>query len=170
MNAARQAILGLGSNLGDRAQLLASARRALASLPGTRLLGASPVYETEPVGYADQPLFLNQVAAVETTLAPQELLRACLQIEREHGRERDIPNGPRTLDIDLLFYADVCLDEPGLVLPHPRWRERAFVVAPLADLLADGVLAGEPHWDGLRREVCGLPRSEGVTRRDDIGD
>jgi 2-amino-4-hydroxy-6-hydroxymethyldihydropteridine diphosphokinase len=162
MNPYRQAILGLGSNLGDRATMLASARYTLGELPGTRLLAASPVYETEPVGLREQPMFLNQVVAVETVLSPQGLLRACLDLEHEHGRERDILNGPRTLDIDLLFYEDLRFHTPDLELPHPRWRERAFVVAPLVDLLTDGSLATEACWDELRREALALPDRVGV--------
>lgn len=163
MNPYRQAILGLGSNLGDRATMLASARYTLGELAGTRLLAASPVYETEPVGLREQPMFLNQVVAVETVLSAPGLLRACLDLEHEHGRERDIPNGPRTLDIDLLFYENLTLRTPDLELPHPRWRERAFVVAPLVDLLTDGALASESCWGELRREALALPSRAGVT-------
>ncbi|MGE9292489.1 MAG: 2-amino-4-hydroxy-6-hydroxymethyldihydropteridine diphosphokinase [Puniceicoccales bacterium] len=158
----RQAILGLGSNLGDRATMLASARSTLSELPGTRLLAASPIYETEPVGLRAQPMFLNQVVALETLLSPQGLLRACLELEHEHGRVRDVLNGPRTLDIDQLFYENTDLDTPELILPHPRWQERAFVVVPLLELLDLPVLKVEHCWDALRREASGLPVREGV--------
>ena len=162
MSPYRQAILGLGSNLGDRSTMLASARYMLGDLQGTRLLAASPVYETEPVGLKEQPMFLNQVVAVETLLSAQGLLRACLDLEHEHGRERKVLNGPRTLDIDLLFYEDLAFKTPELELPHPRWRERAFVVAPLTDLLTSAPMDGENGWNELREEALALPKDNGV--------
>ncbi len=162
MSPFHQVILGLGSNLGDRATMLASARYTLGELPGTHLLAASPIYETEPVGYTEQPLFLNQVVAVETLFSPTGLLRECLALEHEHGRERDIPNGPRTLDVDLLFYDNLRFRSPDLELPHPRWQERAFVVAPLVDLLTAGPLADEERWDELRCQALALPARAGV--------
>ncbi len=146
-----QVILGLGSNLGDRTATLRSARASLSQQH--RLLGVSSLYETEPIGLREQPAFLNQVVAVETSLSPQVLLEACLGIERAHGRERGLPNGPRTLDIDLLFYGQEAVRTETLRVPHPRWRERAFVVEPLRELLSAEPLLSALQWDGLRAEL-----------------
>jgi len=162
--AARQALLALGANLGDRAATLGLALEALAGLPGTRLLAIGPAFDSDPVGPAGQPDYLNLVAAVETRLGPRELLEAGLAIERRLGRVRLAKDGPRTCDIDLLFHeAAARLDEPGLTLPHPRWRERGFVTEPLRQLLQMGEVASHPGWDGLRTEVARLaPRTEGL--------
>ena len=123
------AYVGLGANLGDRE---GSIRRA-AELIGARRL--SSIRETEPWGYADQPLFLNAVAEVETALAPRALLDELLAVERRLGRDRAGPRyGPRTIDLDLLLYGDRVVDEPGLTVPHPRLHERIFVLEPLAEL------------------------------------
>jgi 2-amino-4-hydroxy-6-hydroxymethyldihydropteridine diphosphokinase len=135
------AYLGLGSNLADRAALIGAALEALEAA-GVRVLARSPLYETEPVTAEPQPLYLNGAARVETTLAPEELLAACLAVERALGRER--PPGvaspaPRTIDLDLLLYGDAVIDRPGLVVPHPRLLERAFVRIPLADVAAPGL-------------------------------
>jgi 2-amino-4-hydroxy-6-hydroxymethyldihydropteridine diphosphokinase len=124
------AYIGLGSNLGDRESLI---RRAAELIGATRL---SQVRETEPWGYAQQPRFLNAVAEIETTLAPRRLLDHLLDVEARLGRERIGPKwGPRTIDLDLLLYGDETVDEPGLVVPHPRLVEREFVLEPLADLV-----------------------------------
>lgn len=138
----RKAVLGLGSNLGDRLENLRGALQALGALPHTRLLASSPVYETEPVGYTAQPLFLNAAALVETGLSPHALLGACLGIEAAKGRVRTLANGPRVLDIDVLLMEGISLNEEELTLPHPRMGERAFVLAPLADLFPDGFPLG----------------------------
>jgi 2-amino-4-hydroxy-6-hydroxymethyldihydropteridine diphosphokinase len=132
--APRRAFLALGSNLGDREAYLATARDALSALPGTRLLAASRIYETAPRDVLDQPAFLNQVVCLETALAPLDLLRACRAIELAAHRERDRRFGPRTLDVDILLFQDVESDDPDLTLPHPRMFERAFVLAPLAEI------------------------------------
>lgn len=124
-----RAYVGLGSNLGDREALV---REAAELIGATRL---SSIVETEPWGYADQPRFLNAVAEVETPLTARELLDALLDVERRLGRERGGPRwGPRTIDLDLLLYGDERIDEPGLVVPHPRIDERLFVLEPLAEL------------------------------------
>lgn len=149
-----QALLALGGNLGDRAGIVAEALRRLGSLPGSRLLAVSPAYDSDPVGPAGQPAYLNLCAALETGHGPGNLLRECLEIERLLGRVRDVPNGPRTCDIDLLFHSAAAeLREPGLTLPHPRWKSRAFVVFPLGEILRQGALARQPRWDGLRAEI-----------------
>ncbi len=152
-----QALLGLGGNLGDRAALIGRALERLGGLASTRLLAVSPAYDSDPVGPPGQATYLNLCAAVETGLAPAELLAAALGIEGELGRVRTVANGPRTCDIDLLFHsAAPRLDEPGLTLPHPRWRGRPFVVIPLGELLQLGALAAETRWDGLRAEIAAL--------------
>lgn len=138
--AAVPAYVSLGSNLGDSAAHLAFAREALAALPGVELCAASPLYRTEPQGFLDQPFFLNQVLGLRVTLGPLDLLDALLAVENARGRRRDIRFGPRTLDLDLLLFGNACMDNERLTLPHPRMLERAFVLAPLADIAADLVL------------------------------
>ena len=139
-----RAYIGVGSNLGDRRAHCAAAVEALAGLDRTRVVACSPWYETEPVGGVAQSRFVNGAVEVETALDPRELLSACLAIERTRGRERRIPNGPRTLDLDLLLYADRIVDEPGLTLPHPRLMQRAFALIPLSDIAPQAIhpLAG----------------------------
>jgi len=129
-----RAFLSLGSNVGDRQALLAAARDALAALPGTAVVASSGIYETAPHGSVHQPDFLNQVVCVETALEPHDLLTQCQRIESEHGRTRGLRFGPRTLDIDILLFQDVELEEPELMLPHPRMLSRAFVLVPLAEV------------------------------------
>ena len=135
------AYLGLGSNLGDRAKYLADAVRLLRTLAGVRVTAISPVYETKPVGLVDQPDFLNLVVAIETDLAPTQLLAGCQGVENALGRKRDVRWGPRTLDIDMLCYGDLISTSPELTVPHPRLAERAFVLVPLATL-APGLMVG----------------------------
>jgi 2-amino-4-hydroxy-6-hydroxymethyldihydropteridine diphosphokinase len=132
-----RAYVGLGSNLGDRAAYLLLGLSALSRLPKTHLLRLSPVYETDPVG-PPQPPYLNMVAELETELSPKGLLAEMLRIEKALGRERRERWGPRTLDLDLLLYGDLVLEEAGLSVPHPRLHERAFVLVPLLDLLPEG--------------------------------
>lgn len=129
----RPAFLALGSNLGRREATLASALGALESL-GFRTGARSSLYLTEPVGGPPQDWYVNAVVEGETQLGPRELLAACLDAERTLGRARGVRNGPRTIDIDILFYADVVQDEPGLTLPHPRLHERRFVLVPLSEI------------------------------------
>jgi 2-amino-4-hydroxy-6-hydroxymethyldihydropteridine diphosphokinase len=133
----RLAYIAVGSNLGDRAlRLYDGLRRLLDDVPARARL--SPLYETDPVGYLDQPRFLNGVVELAGELpAPLELLDVCLAVEARLGRERSIANGPRTIDLDLLLYDDARTDGPRLTLPHPRMHERAFVLVPLADLAPD---------------------------------
>jgi 2-amino-4-hydroxy-6-hydroxymethyldihydropteridine diphosphokinase len=144
------AYIGLGSNLGDRMATLRSAVQRLQTLG--RITGVSSLYETEPVGYLEQPAFLNAVVALETALAPVDLLRALLGIERELGRTRSFPNAPRALDLDLLLVDDVTLETAELTLPHPRLHDRAFVLVPLADLAPEMVhpQSGQTVWEMLR--------------------
>jgi len=129
-----KAFIGLGANLGDPEAQVRRAFGALAELPGTRLLAASSLYRSAPVGVVAQLDFVNAVAEVETALTARALLEALLAEERRFGRTREFPNAPRTLDLDLLLYGDRVIAEPGLVVPHPRMHERAFVLAPLAEI------------------------------------
>lgn len=136
------AYIALGSNLKDPQRQLQQGFAALARLPHTQLVAQSSLYRSAPVGYADQPDFVNAVAAVTTELDPRTLLDALLAIECEHGRVREtpnLPNGPRTLDLDLVLYGEQVIDEPGVTVPHPRMAQRAFVIVPLAEI-APGVL------------------------------
>ncbi len=129
--------MGLGSNLGDRAGYLLKALSLLSRLEKTHFLRLSPVYETEPVG-PPQPLYLNLVAEVDTELSPRAFLEGLLTVEQSLGRKRKERWGPRTIDLDLLLYGDLVLQEEGLEVPHPRLSERAFVLVPLADLIPEG--------------------------------
>jgi 2-amino-4-hydroxy-6-hydroxymethyldihydropteridine diphosphokinase len=124
--------LSLGTNLGDRMANLQAARDALPSL--VHLLTCSPVYETDPWGFTDQPTFLNQALEGETSLPPIELLVHLKSLEVILGRTLTFQNGPRQIDIDILFYDGLILETPTLILPHPRLHKRAFVLAPLADI------------------------------------
>ena len=128
------ACIGIGSNLGDRAEHIDFARAALERLPRCDLLAFSHVYETEPVGPVDQDKFLNAAALLRTDLEPIDLLHRLLTIEAGAGRRRERPMGPRTLDLDLLLYGDVVIDTDELTVPHPRMHERRFVLRPLLDL------------------------------------
>lgn len=126
--------VALGSNLGDRAAHLSAARLALAALPGTRLLGASTVEETAPLGGIDQPPYLNQVVLLETGLSPRALLDACQAIERAEGRIRDRRWASRTLDLDIIAFGQQAVDEPGLTIPHPELPHRDFWQRGLAEV------------------------------------
>jgi 2-amino-4-hydroxy-6-hydroxymethyldihydropteridine diphosphokinase len=140
---ATRVYVGLGSNLDDPLQQIERALLALADVAQTQLLRASRLYRTAPWGFAEQPSFVNAVAELATRLPPRDLLDALLDLERKQGRHRDGARwGPRTLDLDLLLYGDRQLELPGLVLPHPRIAERAFVLVPLADLDADLPIPG----------------------------
>ena len=134
MPAAEAVAVALGSNLGDREAALASARAAIAGLPGTRIARSSEVEETEPLGPLPQGPFLNQMLLVETTLGPRELLEALLDVERAAGRVRGERWGPRTLDCDIVLYGERTVNEPGLVIPHPEIPNRAFWQRELAEL------------------------------------
>jgi 2-amino-4-hydroxy-6-hydroxymethyldihydropteridine diphosphokinase len=131
-----RAYVGVGANLGDREGTIRAALATLDARPDVAVVAVSTLLETDPVGYLDQPPFLNGVAALETELAPRELLDALLEVERELGRVRgEGPRyGPRPIDLDLLLHGDLVLDEPGLVVPHPRLHERLFALEPLAEL------------------------------------
>lgn len=125
--------IALGSNLGNRVENLLLAREYIAS-PHVRLTRASSIYETAPRDIVDQPWFLNQVVAAETTLFPRQLLARLLRIEHEMGRQRTIAKGPRVIDLDILLFGDAVIHTAGLEIPHPRMAERRFVLEPLAEL------------------------------------
>ena len=137
-----RAYLGLGSNLGDRMEFLKEALRSIDQQREIEVTNVSSVYETEPIGKVDQPSFLNCVAVIETGLAPRELLEVTSRIELELKREREVRWGPRTIDIDILLFDDLVVDETDLVIPHPRLCERAFAVVPLMELSSDIVIPG----------------------------
>ena len=136
-----RAHVALGANLDDPAATLRAAFDALAALPGTRLVARSALYRSAPVGVSGQPDYLNAVAALDTQLSAPALLAALLAIETARGRTRDY-HAPRTLDLDLLLYADEVIDQPGLAVPHPRMHERAFVLVPLAEIAPAAVIPG----------------------------
>ena len=129
-----KAYLGIGTNIGDREENLKNALNALNLLPMTKVTAVSKVYVTEPVGFANQDDFLNIAVEIETELTAQNILGACLGIEAGLGRIRNIKNGPRIIDIDLLLYEDEKYNTPSLILPHPRMFEREFVLKPLLDI------------------------------------
>jgi len=140
--------VALGANVGDREANILAARRGLEAR-GFRVTAMSSLYLTEPVDAPPQEWFLNAVAGGETALTPEALLQACLDTERELGRMRDVPRGPRTIDLDLLLYGNEVRDAPGLVLPHPRMAARRFVLVPLAEIAP-----------GARHPILGLTAAE----------
>ena len=139
MTAAVRAAIALGSNLDHPEAHVARGFDDIAALPGTKLIARSSLYRSKPVGFADQPDFVNACALVETSLAPRALLAGLLAIEQAHGRKRGIRNGPRTLDLDIVLYGDRVIDEPELTIPHPRAQERDFVLKPLREVWPDVV-------------------------------
>ena len=158
----QEAYVALGANLGDRERSLREAVDRLGRIPGIVVRRLSPVYETDPVGYTDQPAFLNMAAAIGTELEPLDLLRALLAIEREMGRVRKVRWGPRTIDLDLLLYGGVTMNTDELTLPHPRMGERAFVLVPLRDIWEgpsfpweSGLRAHPPEREGVKLWLSG---------------
>lgn len=139
---AERVFVAMGANIGDPVAQLDAGREALRRLPATRLLACSSYYRSAPVGYADQPDFVNAVAMMETALSPRELLHHLLEIERAQGRIRTFANAPRTLDLDIVLYGACVIDEEGLTIPHARMLERAFVMLPLAELAPDVEIPG----------------------------
>ena len=160
----RHCVLAIGSNLGERLDTLQRCVNAISRLPATEVLAISPVYQTAPVGGPVQPDYLNAVLAVRTGLPSADLLKAANRIEADFGRVRDIRFGPRTLDVDLISYADEVSDDPVLTLPHPRAHERAFVLVPWQDIEPDAELAGY----GPVRDLVARLDTSGVRRRADV--
>jgi 2-amino-4-hydroxy-6-hydroxymethyldihydropteridine diphosphokinase len=150
-----RAYVALGSNLGDRVANLQSAVDALAAADDVEVLDVSRVYETVPVGGPPQDAYLNAVLSIETALDPHALLALGQRIERDAHRVRAARFGPRTLDVDLLLYDDVRLDDADLTVPHPRMWERGFVLAPLRDV-APALVAGAESWEGVREAAVTL--------------
>ena len=158
-----RAFLGFGGNIGDSIGYFRHARQQLAADPHISVTGASPLYRTAAIGGpADQPDYLNAVVDITTSLTPHQLLQFCQQIENNAGRTREIHWGPRTLDIDLLLFDDLVIDDPVLSLPHPRLHERHFVLQPLNDL------APQLHHPLLAKTMANiladLPPSVGITK------
>jgi 2-amino-4-hydroxy-6-hydroxymethyldihydropteridine diphosphokinase len=169
LHTARQAVVALGSNLGNRLDTLQGAVDALADTPGVRIVAISGVYETEAVGGPEeQPNYYNAVAVLRTSLPPHALLERANAVEDAFGRVRTVRWGARTLDVDILTYQGVTSDDPELLLPHPRAHERAFVLAPWLD--ADPA-AEVPGLGAVAELLQGLggEQAQGVRRRDDIG-
>ncbi|MEW6312818.1 MAG: 2-amino-4-hydroxy-6-hydroxymethyldihydropteridine diphosphokinase [Pseudomonadota bacterium] len=157
-----RAYVALGGNLDDPRAHLTRAFAELSTLPQTCLTVRSALYASAPVGYLNQPDFINAVAELDTTLAPDALLRELLQIEQRHGRYREFPNAPRTLDLDLLLYDDCVLHRHGLTLPHPRMHERAFVLAPLVEIAPLCVIPGR----GSAAELLSQLRGQALEKLD----
>lgn len=158
-----EATLGLGGNLGDPVAAFATVFRRLETHEAVSLVRPSSVYRTAPWGKLDQPEFLNMAVLIETGLSARALLDLCLCLEREGGRERRERWGPRTLDIDILTYGGQAIDEPGLQVPHPRIAERAFVLAPLAEIAPGLVIGGRSVADLLEAVI------DDTIRRDPAG-
>jgi 2-amino-4-hydroxy-6-hydroxymethyldihydropteridine diphosphokinase len=149
------AYIGLGANLGDREATIRRAVEAIGAAPDTRVLLVSTLRETDPVGLVDQPKFLNGVARVETTASARCLIDRLLDLERGLGRDRSTspPGGPRAIDLDLLLYGEETVDEPGLVVPHPRLHERRFVLEPLLEISPQLVIPGRGPVSALLAEL-----------------
>jgi 2-amino-4-hydroxy-6-hydroxymethyldihydropteridine diphosphokinase len=160
-----RAVVALGSNMEDPEAQVRRAFAELAAIRDTWVVARSQLHRTAPVGYAGQPDFVNACALVETRLAPRELLGELLAIERRHGRVRDIPNGPRTLDLDVILYGGATVDEPGLVIPHPRAHERAFVLEPLLEVWPEAEIPGKGKASELLAAVP--PASDAVAPASD---
>ncbi|NLH49896.1 MAG: 2-amino-4-hydroxy-6-hydroxymethyldihydropteridine diphosphokinase [Myxococcales bacterium] len=152
-----QAAIGIGSSLGDRVATVRAALEDLDRLPSTRLLRASRLYESEPVGGVALRRFINACAVLETALPPRELLAALLAVEARHHRERAARWADRTLDLDLLLYDELALDDPRLTLPHPEMADRAFVLIPLAEIAPDW---RHPGRQATIAELAGLLSNE----------
>ena len=149
------AYIGLGSNLGDREGTIWRALEAIDDAGNTWLLSVSSLRETDPVGYLDQPKFVNGVASIGTTATARDLLDSLLELERRLGRDRTSspPGGPRMIDLDLLLYGDETIDQPGLQVPHPRLHERRFVLEPLAEIRPRLVIPGRGRVSALLAEL-----------------
>lgn len=144
-----RAFIALGSNLKNPHAQVEQALQTIASTENIKLIKASSLYKTAPVGYDNQPDFINAVAEIETTLSPLELLHVLFDIENQHGRERPFPNAPRVLDLDVLLYENIVINTPELTLPHPRMHTRGFVMLPLAEIAPKINIGQYGHADDL---------------------
>ncbi len=162
MSPPRIAYVALGSNLDGPSVQVTRAMQEIGKLPGTHVLKRSSLYRTAPIGFDDQPDFVNAVIMIETVLPPHDLLDALLGIERRHGRVREFPNAPRTLDLDVLLYGGLVLHERGLTLPHPRMHERAFVLLPFAEIAPETVIPGH----GRVADLAAVSHNQRVERFD----
>lgn len=162
MQRMERVLLSLGANVGKPAANLQTALKALEVLPETRVTKVSSVFETEPVGPQDQPVFLNMAAEVETALGPLELLDAIQEIEHRIGRTRTVRWGPREIDIDIVLWEQRILDTERLALPHTEFRKRAFVLAPLAEIAPDAV---DPVTGLTVAELTGRPEAAGAVTK-----
>ncbi len=154
------AFVGLGSNVGQPARHVEEALLELDRLPDTRVVKRSSLYRTAPLGYADQPYFINAVAQLETGLSAERLLAELQGVEARHGRQRSFANAPRTLDLDLLLYGSLEMHSEQLTLPHPRLHERGFVLKPLVEIAADATIPRR----GAAAELLAGCGDEGVER------
>ena len=154
------AYVALGANIGEPRRQLQDAIEELKGLPDTLLVLVSGFYRSDPVGYAEQPEFLNAVAQLDTELPPEALLERLQEIENRHGRERSFPGAPRSLDLDLLLHGTQSIASPRLTLPHPRMHERAFVLEPLTEIAPDIAIPGR----GAARELLSACRGQTVER------
>ncbi|HJV16263.1 MAG TPA: 2-amino-4-hydroxy-6-hydroxymethyldihydropteridine diphosphokinase [Bacillales bacterium] len=150
------AYLSLGSNMGNRYNHLTEAIQILSTYPEIQLVDYSSIYETDPVGYEDQDLFLNMVIKIKTKWSAEQLLEICLKTELELGRKREIRWGPRTVDLDILLYNQDNIKTEKLIVPHPRMLERAFVMTPLLEICQSGEIPG------IKLPIDQLPNNEGV--------
>ena len=155
-----KAYIGLGANIGDPEAQVRSGIKALGAIRDTRLVAVSSLYRSAPLGYANQPDFVNAVAEIDTGLGAKPLLEEMLAIELRFGRARTFLNAPRTLDLDLLLYGNQAIAEPGLTVPHPRMHERAFVLAPLAEIAPDAVVPGK----GAAAALLAACKGQGVAK------
>jgi 2-amino-4-hydroxy-6-hydroxymethyldihydropteridine diphosphokinase len=154
------AYIALGSNMENRYDYLLEAIEQVEKHPKIRLVNFSSIYETDPVGYEDQDQFLNMVIQVDTDLDAHELLETCLNIESQLGRKREIRWGPRTIDLDILLFNQENIESENLIIPHPRMRERAFVIIPLLEINHDILIP--PTGEQLSMRLNELPDKEGV--------
>ena len=135
-------VLSVGTNIGDRKENIENCKKALALVPETQVVSASPIYETQPIGYDEQDNFYNCCLLVSSKFSPSEMLGVCMGIEAGFGRVRKFKNGPRIIDIDIIFAQDLEINTKNLTVPHPRYSERRFVLRPLMDIFVDGVAFG----------------------------
>jgi 2-amino-4-hydroxy-6-hydroxymethyldihydropteridine diphosphokinase len=154
------AYVGLGANIGEPRRQIEAGIEEIRQLPGANSFLSSGIYRSAPVGYLDQPEFLNAVTRFDTELRPEALLDRLQEIESRHGRERSFPNAPRTLDLDLLLYGDSVVATPRLNIPHPRMHERAFVLQPLTEIAPGIAIPGR----GAARELLAACRGQDVER------